>query len=142
MYPYYPPPYPFVLWGWRDPGLWSGPREGETDAEEDRRRNDLAGYDVEALDGSIGSVDEASYETDASWLVVDTGPWIFGRRVLLPAGTVQNINHVERKVYVDRTKDQIEHSPGYDPDTFSDPEYRERVGRYYDESYQQGPVRS
>jgi hypothetical protein len=136
MYPY--PAYPFTPWVWRDPGLW-GREEADvsdtSDAERDRRRVDLAGYDVEALDGSIGSVDEASYETDNSWLVVDTGPWIFGRKVLLPAGTVQNIDHTEQKVYVDRTKEQIRNAPEYDPDTYAKPEYRERVGQYYDESY-------
>lgn len=133
-------PYVFVPWVWRDPRLWSGPGADGTDAEADRRRADLAGYEVEALDGTVGSVDEASYETDQSWLVVDTGPWIFGRKVLLPAGTVQNINHLERTVYVDRTKDQIENSPGYDPEVFGKPEYRERVGRYYDESYRNEPA--
>jgi hypothetical protein len=128
--------YPFVPWVWRDPDVWSR-READdvSDAEQDRRRVDLAGYDVAALDGGIGSVDEASYETDNSWLVVDTGPWIFGRKVLLPAGTVQNVDHIERKVYVDRTKDQIKDAPGYDPGTFAQPEYRQQVGDYYGESY-------
>jgi hypothetical protein len=30
--------------------------------------------------------------------VVDTGPWIFGRKVLLPAGVVERIDTVEHKV--------------------------------------------
>lgn len=130
-------PYPFIPWAWRDPYLW-GLYGGEpaTDAEEDRRRAGLTGYHVEATDGSVGKVDRASYETDDSWLVVDTGPWLLGRKVLLPAGTVQNIDHVEQKVYVDRDKAQIENSPSYDPDTFEQPEYRERVARYYEQSYQ------
>lgn len=134
------PPFPFVLWGWRDPSLWGYYTGDASDAEADRRRADLAGYDVEALDGTVGSIDAASYETDRSWLVVDTGPWIFGRKVLLPAGTVQNINHAERTVYVDRHKHQIENSPGYDPDTFDRPEYREQVGRYYEDSYRDQPT--
>ena len=44
------------------------------------------GFGVEAIDGSIGKVDEATYDTDSSSIVVDTGPWIFGRKVMLPAG--------------------------------------------------------
>jgi hypothetical protein len=126
---------PFTPWVWRDPELWAG--EVESDAEQDRRRADLAGYRVEATDGGIGSVDQASYETDNSWLVVDTGPWIFGRKVLLPAGTVQNIDHTEQKVYVDRTKEQVKNSPEYDPDTFEKLDYRDRVASYYDESYRE-----
>ena len=46
------------------------------------------GLQVEATDGEVGKVDEAAYELGSSWLVVDTGPWIFGKKVLLPAGTV------------------------------------------------------
>jgi len=70
---------------------------------------------------------------------VDTGPWIFGRKVLLPAGTVSQVDHAERKVYVDRAKDQIKDSPGYDPDTFDKPEHRERVGGYFEDSYRTAP---
>ena len=47
---------------------------------------DLSGYHVEALDGSIGKIDEATYEVGKSFVIVDTGPWIFGRKVMLPAG--------------------------------------------------------
>jgi hypothetical protein len=46
----------------------------------------MAGYSVEASDGSIGKIDEATYDTGASYIVVDTGPWIFGKKVMLPDG--------------------------------------------------------
>ena len=39
---------------------------------------DLTGYDVEAADGHIGKIDEASKQTGNSSIVVDTGWWIFG----------------------------------------------------------------
>ena len=39
---------------------------------------DLSGFKVEAIDGSIGSIDESTYGTSRSYVVVDTGPWIFG----------------------------------------------------------------
>ena len=41
---------------------------------------DLTGYSVEASDGSIGKVDEATYDAGSSRVVVDTGPWISGKR--------------------------------------------------------------
>ena len=50
---------------------------------------DLTGYYVEALDGSIGKIDETSTDVNRSYLIVDTGPWIFGKKVMLPAGVVQ-----------------------------------------------------
>jgi hypothetical protein len=116
--------------------MWGRGRDLDAESR-DHDGMDLVGYDVEALDGKVGTVDEASVETDNSWLVVDTGPWILGRRVLLPAGTVDNIDHAGRAVYVDRSKALIEHSPGYDPETFGKPDYQDRVGRYYEETYRE-----
>lgn len=72
---------------------------------------DLTGFEGHATDGHIGKVDEASAEVGASQIVVDTGPWFFGRQVLLPAACIERIEWDEEKVYVDRTKDQIEGSP-------------------------------
>jgi len=76
---------------------------------------DLTGYSVAAVDGDIGHVDQATDELlGSSYLVVDTGPWIFGRKVLLPAGVIRRIDTLEHKVYVDRTKHQIKAAPEYD----------------------------
>jgi hypothetical protein len=92
---------------------------------------DLTGYDIEARDGSIGRIDEATNETGRACVVVDTGPWIFGRKVMIPAGAIERIDHDERKVYVNLTKDQIKNSPEFDPDRLNDDEYRTRLGEYY-----------
>jgi hypothetical protein len=93
--------------------------------------NDLPGYSVEARDGSIGKIDEATNETDRACLVVDTGPWIFGRMVMIPAGTIERIDRDEKKVFVNLTKDQIKNSPEFDPDRVDDDEYRTSLGDYY-----------
>lgn len=95
---------------------------------------DLAGYHVEATDGSIGRIDEASHEVNASYLVVATGPWVFGRKVMLPAGTVSHVDHDTRTVHVDRSRDQIKAAPGYD-ETATDAAYRDQLGGYYDDTY-------
>ena len=92
---------------------------------------DISGFEVEASDGSIGKVDEATYDTGRSYLVVDTGPWIFGKKVMLPAGVVRDIDEAEETVFVDRTKDEIKHAPEYDASQVDD-EYRGRLGSYYD----------
>jgi hypothetical protein len=98
---------------------------------------DVAGYKVEATDGSIGKVDEATYDTGSSYIVVDTGPWIFGRKVLLPAGVIERVDLDNRKIEVRLTKDQIKNSPEYDADTedYRSDAYRERVGTYYNDYY-------
>lgn len=93
---------------------------------------DIVGYEVHATDGRIGKVDRASYDVGASRIVVDTGPWIFGRKVLLPAGTIDRVDDADKRVYVDLTKDQIKASPELgDETTWDDPTYRDRVGGYY-----------
>ena len=96
---------------------------------------DITGYSIAAVDGDIGRVDQATYETGESYLVVDTGPWIFGRRVMLPAGVVERIDTAEKMVYVDRTKDQIKDAPEYDDTLGDDPAYREGLGTYYTGTY-------
>jgi len=93
---------------------------------------DIVGYEVHATDGHIGKVDRASYDVGASQIVVDTGPWIFGRKVLLPAGTIDRVDDAEERVYVGLSKDQIKASPELDEGTdWEDPAYRERVSGYY-----------
>ncbi len=94
-------------------------------------RLDLTGFDVEAADGSLGKVDEATYEVGESYIVVDTGLWIFGKKVLLPAGTVKGVDRHEEKVYVDRSRDEIKDAPEFDKDDYQDEAYRDRVGDYY-----------
>ncbi|MEU8914373.1 PRC-barrel domain-containing protein [Streptomyces nigrescens] len=92
----------------------------------------LIGYKVEATDGSIGKVDRHSDEVGASYLVVDTGVWIFGKHVLLPAGTVSRIDDAEEKIYVERTKAEIKDAPEFDMEKhLGDAGYHEQVGVYY-----------
>jgi hypothetical protein len=92
---------------------------------------DLSGFKVEALDGEIGSIDDATYEVGADALIVDTGPWIFGRKVMLPAGVISRIDTDDRRVWVNRTKDQIQNAPELDESRWRDSAYRDELGTYY-----------
>jgi hypothetical protein len=92
---------------------------------------DLSGFDVEALDGSIGKIDEAMYEAGRSYIVVDTGPWIFGKKVMLPAGVIRSIDVDDERVFVNRTKDEIKNAPEFDESLGSDESYRGSLGAYY-----------
>ena len=92
---------------------------------------DLTGYGVEAVDGGIGKIDEATYDVGSSYIVVDTGPWIFGKKVMLPAGVIDRVDRDEEKVYVDRTKDEIKDAPEFDEDSYTSDDYRSSVGTYY-----------
>ena len=95
---------------------------------------DLVGYDVEALDGEIGKIDAASQEIGIRYLLVDTGPWIFGKKVMLPAGLVERIDVPNKRVYVGRIKEVIKKAPEFNEARHHDPRYREALSVYYGSS--------
>jgi hypothetical protein len=96
-------------------------------------QGDLAGFGVEAIDGGIGKIDEATYDVGASYIVVDTGPWIFGKKVMLPAGVIDRVSVADEKVFVNRTKDEIKNAPEFDADRYRDDVYRGELTGYYGE---------
>ena len=96
-----------------------------------RTGGDLSGYHVEATDGGIGKIDEATYDAGSSFLVIDTGPWIFGTKAMIPAGLVESVDHDEQKVFVRATKDEIKDAPEYNDGLFKDDAYRSELGTYY-----------
>jgi hypothetical protein len=96
---------------------------------------DMTGFKVEALDGNIGKVDEATHDVGGSYLVVDTGPWIFGKKVMLPAGTIKSVDLEDKRILMDRTKDDIKNAPEFDPERYREDIYREKIGSYYESFY-------
>ncbi|MFJ9732735.1 PRC-barrel domain containing protein [Streptomyces sp. NPDC101169] len=93
---------------------------------------DLTGYAVEATDGGIGKVDKHSSDVGSQYIVVDTGVWIFGKKVLLPAATITNIDHAASTVSVARSKEQIKSAPEFDEDKhLGDPAYRDQISGHY-----------
>jgi hypothetical protein len=97
----------------------------------DLTKLDLTGFKVEARDGGIGKVDEATYEAGGSFVVVDTGPWIFGKKVLLPAGVISDIDPDTETIFVNLTKDEIKNAPEFDEARYRDDSYRTELGSYY-----------
>jgi hypothetical protein len=100
-------------------------------------RLDVTGYDVEALDGDVGTVDETGLEVGNGSLVIDTGRWILGKKVLIPAGLVERVDRDGKTVYLSRAKDEIESAPEFDEDHYTEPAYRDKIGAYY----AAGPIR-
>jgi hypothetical protein len=92
---------------------------------------DLTGFEVEARDGSIGKVDEATHEVGGSFIVVDTGPWIFGKKVMLPAGVIRDVDLDTETIFVDLAKDEIKNAPEFEEETYREQSYRNELGEYY-----------
>lgn len=91
--------------------------------------SDVIGFAVEATDGGIGKIDAHTNEAGRGHVVVDTGPWIFGKKVVLPAGTIDHVDLDAQTVHVNRSKDEIKHAPEYLSEV--DEDYRDRLGGYY-----------
>ena len=104
------------IWTYREQ-TWSG--------------TDLSGYSIEATDGGIGKIDEATYDVGGSYVVADTGPWIFGKKVMLPAGVIDRVDPSSETVFVNRTKDEIKDAPEFDESRVGDDAYRSELGGYY-----------
>lgn len=93
---------------------------------------DLVGFEVEAEDGRIGHVASFSADPNNSALIIDTGPWIFGRKVVLPAGLVERVDFDSSTVFVTATRDEIKDAPEIDQlsDWPNEPQ-REEIDIYY-----------
>jgi hypothetical protein len=77
----------------------------------------LKGYPIKGTDGSIGTVSDLMYqESDWAirWLVLDTGDWLSGRRVLLPIPALGQPDPEAYHLPVNLTMRQIEQSPDFD----------------------------
>jgi hypothetical protein len=84
-----------------------------------RNASVINGYAIAASDGRLGTVSDFLFD-DASWLVrwmiVDTGKWLSGRKVLLPPAVLGHVDSSEREFGIGLTMQQIEDSPDIDTD--------------------------
>jgi hypothetical protein len=84
-----------------------------------RSVKDLRGYKILATDGEIGKVHEFYFD-DATWtiryLVVNTGSWLFERRVLLSPIVLGQPYWQMRVFPVALTRMQVKNSPSIETD--------------------------
>ncbi len=94
-----------------------------------RPTDNEVGFRVQAADDLLGKVEYVAL--DGSYIVVDTAPWIFGRRAVVPSAAVAAIDPRRKRVVVDLTKDEIEQSPQWDEERGLDEECLREVRSYY-----------
>lgn len=96
--------------------------------------DDIKGYDVYTEnEDKIGGIYDALLDETGRfrYLVIDTGFWVFGKKVLVPVGRVQ-MDYDRKRVYVTGlTKQQVENMPEYNDNMTVDYEYEERVRSVY-----------
>ena len=74
----------------------------------------LEGYEIAAVDGSIGVVSDFLFDDQTwalRWLVVDAGGWWADHKVLLQPSAITRIDYEERVVFVSLTQAKIKCSP-------------------------------
>lgn len=99
-----------------------------------RSSREIMGYRIQARDGEIGHVEDWIVE-DEIWairyLIVDTGNWLPGKRVLVAPAWVETMNWADREVRIDLKRETIEGSPEFDPAEAINREYEGRLYDYY-----------
>lgn len=99
----------------------------------DTFEQDIVGFDLYSGDEKVGSVDNLLVDEQGKfrYLVINTGIWIFGKKVLLPIGQ-SRISFTDHRVYVDGlTHEQVENLPKFDEEQTVDYEHEEQVRGVY-----------
>ena len=77
----------------------------------------LKDFVIRATDGELGTIDQLYFD-DERWairyLMVETGGWLGGRRVLISPMSVTHLDWDSKRLNVALTKKQVEHSPDID----------------------------
>ncbi len=94
---------------------------------------DVKGLDLYAGNDKIGSVDDVLVDDEGQfrYLIINTGGWIMGKKVLMPIGRAR-IDNAAKRVYADSlTKAQVEALPEFNDDMTVDYEHEEQVRGVY-----------
>lgn len=100
-----------------------------------RSTNEVTGYTIHATDGDIGEVEDFIIE-DTTWkinfLVVETGNWFSGKKVLISPRWIKNVKWEEQKVTINHSKDEVKNSPEYDSTQPINDSYEHALNDYYE----------
>jgi hypothetical protein len=96
--------------------------------------SNVNGYEIEASDGEIGDVKDFIIE-DQTWairyLIVDTGSWLPGKKVLIAPQWIDRLSLEESKVFVNLSRDAIEQSPEFTEESLLSRDYEEGLYKHY-----------
>jgi hypothetical protein len=103
-----------------------------------RNVKDLRGYAIRATDGVIGHVDDVYFD-DEKWgiryLVVNTGNWLSGRKVLISPIALGHAGWMARQLPVAMTREEVERSPDIDTAKPVSRQHEAEIFMYYGYPY-------
>lgn len=96
-----------------------GPSEQERQNDRHlRSTRNVTGYRIQAIDGEIGFVEDFIIDEEfwsLKYLIVDTGNWLSGRKVLLSPTWITSVHWEDKNIYIDRSRESVDNSPEFDP---------------------------
>lgn len=99
-----------------------------------RSTDKVTGYSIKAIDGEIGEVEDFIMN-DSTWqidfMLVDTGNWFPGKKVLIATKMIKEINWETFTVTVNASEEQVKKSPEYEPGTELSEAYEANLRNYY-----------
>lgn len=111
------------------------PLDDERDLDNHLRSTaEVTGYQIQAKDGEIGHVADFLFD-DKEWrirhLVVDTGNWLSGKKVLLSPPWIERIHWAAKSVHFSLSQDSVRHSPPFDPTLLNRIKYENEMLNHY-----------
>ena len=124
--------YPYII---GDPKQWteSPPAHREWDPHL-RSTHDVSGHDVQASDGEIGHVEDFVVDEETwaiRYLIINTGPWWSGRRVLVSPRWIECVDWTESKVFINLSQEAVKHSPEYTHESLLTRDYESGLHQHY-----------
>jgi len=134
-------PYPYIM---GNPALFllttntPGPEGASTDVEEGdphlRSTAAVRGYQIQAIDGPIGHVDDFVID-DETWtiryLVVKAHEWWPGKRILVAPEWIGSVSWSESKVFISVSKEAIKTAPPMSEESLLRRDYEENLHKHY-----------
>ena len=128
------------IWGFsprivRDPEKWKEYTQGEKARDPHLRSTiEVSGYHIQSADGGIGHVEDFIID-DETWairyLIIDTRNWWPGKKVLVSPEWIESVSWIERKVFINLTRETIRQSPEYTEDSLLTRDYETALHRHY-----------
>ena len=94
----------------------------------------VIGYSIQASDGEIGNVKDFIIDVEnwtIRYLLVDTGKWLPGKKVLISLLWVERVSWDLSKVFVDISREAIKESPEYSEESLITRDYEARLCKHY-----------
>lgn len=118
---------------WQDTPPRNEPSQSKGDRHL-RSAREVRGYHLEGNDGAIGHVSDFIVD-DESWalryLVIETGSWWAGKKVVIAPDWASQINWAERSIRVGLTRQAIQDSPVWNGTGPVNREYEQLLFEYY-----------